>query len=110
MNFNIFNAKTLKELNDKYYTSFLSSFTFDNYKETNEIPFSLIRPEYNDISELLNYNEEDTNNFYYNSPIAIILNYVSNSLYDHYSFDLIYNSNKNEFLTFDTDEYERIVS
>lgn len=117
MSFHIFNAKTLQELDNasqttdhKYYNSFLSSFKFSNYKSSNEIPFSLIRAEYNDINELLSYSDEESYHFSTNSPIALILNYLPNSLYDTSKIDLIYNSNKNEFFTIDSDKFENIVS
>lgn len=117
MSFHIFNAKTLQELDNasqttdhKYYNSFLSSFKFSNYKSSNEIPFSLIRAEYNDINELLSYSDEESYHFSTNSPIALILNYLPNSLYDTSKIDLIYNSNKNEFFTIDSDKFENIIS
>lgn len=117
MSFHIFNAKTLQELDNasqttdhKYYNSFLSSFKFSNYKSSNEIPFSLIRAEYNDINELLSYSDEESYHFSTNSPIALILNYLPNSLYDTSKIDLIYNSNKNKFFTIDSDKFENIVS
>ena len=110
MNFHVFNAKTLKELDTKYYNSFLSSFKFSNYKGTNEIPFSLIRAEYNDITELLTYNNEESYHFTSNSPISLILNYLPNSLYDKGTVDLIYNTNNNEFFSINSSEFETIVS
>ena len=110
MNFYMFNAKTLKELDNKYYNSFLSSFKFSNYKSTNEIPFSLIRAEYNDINELLSYNDVDSYHFSSNSPISLILNYLPNSLYDKGTIDLIYNSDNNEFFSINSTEFENIVS
>lgn len=110
MKFYMFNAKTLKELDNKYYNSFLSSFKFSNYKSTNEIPFSLIRAEYNDINELLSYNDVDSYHFSSNSPISLILNYLPNSLYDKGTIELIYNSNNNEFFSINSTEFENIVA
>ena len=110
MEFYMFNAKTLKEVDNKYYNSFLSSFKFSNYKSTNEIPFSLIRAEYNDINELLSYNDVDSYHFSSNSPISLILNYLPNSLYDKGTIELIYNTNNNEFFSVNSTEFENIVS
>ena len=110
MKFYIFNAKTLKETNIGYYNSFLSSFKFSNYKSTNEIPFSLIRAEYNDINELLSYSDEESYHFSANSPISLMLNYLPNSLYDKGTIELIYNSNNNEFFSINSTEFENIVS
>lgn len=110
MNFYIFNAKTLKELNIEYYNSFLATFKFSNYKNTNEIPFSLIRAEYNDINELLSYNDDESYHFAANSPISLILNYLPNSLYDKSTIDIVYNSSNNEFFSINSAEFETIVS
>ncbi len=117
MNIHMFNAQKLKELDlllkttqSKYYNSFISLFKFSNYKSTNEIPLSLIRPEFNDINELLNYSDEESYHFSTNSPIALILNYLPNSLYDKRTIDLIYNTSNNEFFSIDSNEFEDIIS
>ncbi len=118
MNIYIFNADASFKLYDdvkssSYIKEFKNTFCFNSYKETNDIPFSLIKPEYEQISELLNYNGETNNvidKFDSNSPIAIIKNLPTSSLYHSQSFKLDYNINKNEFISINDDNYINIVN
>ena len=107
---NIFNSNTLKDINKSLYFDFKKIFNFSSYSTTNDIPFSLIRNEYEDIRELLNYNDNYTFNYFSNSPVSIIKNLSSNSIYDERTIDLIFDTNKNEYLSIDSEEYESVIN
>ena len=108
-NFNVYdNVK-----GNLYNEAFRNIFCFKSYKDTNEIPFSIIRPEYESIKELLNYNGEyssNTNEFTANSPIAIIENLLANSLHKSQIINLEYNTNNNEFVSIEDEKYDKILN
>ena len=96
MHINLFNASYLKNKNNNYYyESFIKIFNFNNYYSSSDITFSIIKPEYDDLSYLLHYEEDNESN----SAIAIILNSLQDSLYLSRTLSLNYDTNKNEFFS-----------
>ena len=106
---NILNLKNIENYSKNginLYKAFKNIFNFNSYKETNEIPFSLLKPEYVDVNELYTYNEDPNQSYDNNSPIAVICNLLNNITVNEQKVDLTYNTNNNEFLAVDETIYE----
>lgn len=110
LNIQIFNANVLDEI---YRTSFISLFCFDNYKESPEMGFNILRPEFIDVDLLEGtyiYNDNTSNNFDANSPISIILNNeVNTNYYTNTNLNIRFDSKQNELLSID-DNFEEIIT
>jgi len=104
MSVNLLNSSILSV----YKNQFEEIYKFSSYNESNNIPFTFLKPENVDINVLESYN----NNFTYfesNSPIAIILNHTENKYkYSSYNIDLTIDTNNNELIAVNPDE-ENIV-
>ena len=96
MHVHLFNAKYLKNKNSNYYyDSFIKLFNFRSYYGNNDITFSIIKSEYDNLEYLLHYEEDNDSN----SAIAIILNSLQDSLYLSRTLSLKYDTNKNELFS-----------
>lgn len=111
MTINIFNANTLKGLNgnNSLYDDFLNLFKFSNYSRTNNLPFSIIRSEYDNLQELLNYNDDVNFNYFSNSAISVIKNFNINSPYEERTIKLSYNTVNNEYLSINNANFENVI-
>ena len=88
-----------------YKESFENIFTYESYRNTGDISFTLLRPEFINIDILESYNDS-MYNFDGNSPVALILHNIENSYkYKPYKINLQFDTSKNELLSVD-DIYE----
>ena len=90
LNVYIYNVNYLS--NNEYRNDFNNIFKYSTYNSA-FIPFSIIKYEYENLSNLINYNDDESLNFYNNSAIALILNSSQDSLYSSYSLSLTYDNN-----------------
>ena len=106
----LFNINYIKSSsNNYYYNLFRNIFKFSNYNNLNNIPFSIIKEEYEDISNLIFFSEENDIQYETNSAIAIINNSIENSLYGNHKLKLYYDTNRNELLSLDEEYNEEYI-
>ena len=106
MKYYIFNSSDLG--NDK--NTFDNLFKFSNYKNDANMKFTIIRKKYENLNNLLNFDEEIIDN---NSAISLILNGVNkfvetgkSILYEKKSLNLTFDNNKNELLAVSDEQYD----
>ena len=104
----LFNSSILNDF--KY--SFEEAFKFSSYNKTNDIAFSLLRPEYVDLEILEAYNDNSINNYFEsNSPVAIILHNSENKYkYKSYEIDLTFDTNTNLLMSIDENAANEIYA
>lgn len=85
--------------NQAYVDELYNLFKKSSYNITGDIPFSIIKPEYVNIIEMLKINNADDAEITRNSIASIIYNASAPALYFNASFDLSYNSSDNTHLS-----------
>jgi len=116
---NYFNNKyelTLKlfntsNLDDRYKESFINTYCYENHNLENSLILNFINPDFIDIDNLEQYNDDLSYNYDSNSPISIILNNVLNSNYHNTTvLDVDLDTSANQFLWVSESDYENIIS
>ena len=110
LSINIFNSSSLvvgdESINTEYQQKFENLFKFSNYSSTASIPYSIINSNYENVENLLIYNETNTD---FNSAISLILNTPKSQLYHSKTIDLLFDTQKNELLAINENDFNDIV-
>ena len=107
LSINIFNSSLLITDDDDnsliHKQNFENLFKYSNYESTVDIEFSIINRNYEDVNKLLSYS---SNNLYFNSAIAIILNSSKSKLYHSKTIELYFDTQRNELLSDNNDQLD----
>ena len=110
LNVHIFNSALLVNdtTKDIYKIEFEKLFNYNEYSSTSLLPFSIINEDYEDLKNLLSYNET---NLDFNSAISIILNLPDASVYHSKSIEVVFDVQKNELLSEeDSDDFKNFYN